>query len=94
VTSNLCLEDGGSSFLQNTVNLYQTTWHYILEDILVIHCHKNLKGKGKAPVRTLKVYGGMEVYLHSFLTSELSGGECCLRCAAVLHSGGGGPVTH
>lgn len=54
----LSLEDGGSSSLQNTLNLYQTTWHYILEDILAIHCHKNLKGKGKVPVNTLKAYGG------------------------------------
>lgn len=93
MTRNLCLEDGDSSFLQNTVNLYQTTWHYILEDILAIHCHKNLKGKGKVPVHTLKAYGGMEVQLHSFLTSELRGGECCLCAAAVLHSLGGGPGT-
>ena len=61
MTRNLCLEYGGSTFLQNAVNLYQTTWHYILEDILAIHCHKNLKGKGKVPVHTLKAYGDMEV---------------------------------
>jgi len=59
VTRNLCLEYGGSTFLQDAVNLYQTTWHYILEDILAIHCHKNLKGKD--PVHTLKAYGDMEV---------------------------------
>jgi len=38
--------------------------------------------------------GGMEVQLHSFLTSELNGCECYLCAAAVLHSGRGGPGTH
>ena len=72
----------------------KTIWHYILEDILAIHYHKNLIGKCKVPVHTLKAYGGMKVQLNSFLTSELIGGECYLRAAAVLHSGGGGPGTH
>jgi len=58
VTRNLCLEYVGSNSLQNILNVYQTTWHYILEDILAIHFHKNLKGKGKVPVHTLRAYGG------------------------------------
>jgi hypothetical protein len=27
-----CPEDGGNTFLQNTVDLYQTIWRHILED--------------------------------------------------------------
>ena len=80
--------------MQNTVNLYQTTWHYIPEDILSIYCHKNFRGKGKVPVHTMKAYGGLEIQLHSFLTLELSRGECYIHAAAVLCARGGDPSTH
>jgi len=35
-------------------------------------------------MQAMKVYGGMEVYLHTFLNSELNGGEWSTSCPISL----------
>jgi len=37
-------------------------------------------------MQAMKFYGDMEVYLHTFLTSELNGGECSTSCPVSLPS--------
>lgn len=74
-----------------------------LSDYMALHSRRHFllfiairtsKVKVKSLCTPWRYMGGMEVQVHSFLTSELSGGECYLCAAAVLHSRGGGLGTH